>query len=487
MQKIPNISAEGLNVSQEVFKPSYGVDGYTFANELFVANQDKVPKKSVALSNNTQISYEEGIRLRNSLLEKGYITSNEAQMLTNLLYYGGTHTVEDIVDALQGKTQGFGALTPEEYVQLQQGLYTIGFSTEQITALNNAIMEHNTDTVLQKLQDQLTAFMEESPNETVPNFIGIVQKLFGQQNSTTATLELVQTDPKTLLDDIQLLRQSGTEGMKNTTVNIDNVEQMLAKVLQYREGKDVYQQYSSNKTERNTDAHAIAREYAVSKKAIGEIGIAESSETSDAQTTQGELAQGAEDSSLEWFAKNSDAFLSEQQRTTQIRTVVQAQHTRNTVPYQATTILEQVTAGFGSIRNNAARELIVELNPANLGKVEMVLQEHNGVMVATLRPEVKAVQNILEEYIPTLTKKLQEDGLKIEHIRVLEQNQQNNTQNYAFMNTPNDSSRNKAQEERLWYTQQKVRVARIRALCTQHVVQQDIGKRYTENRINYIV
>lgn len=97
---------------------------------------------------------------------------------------------------------------------------------------------------------------------------------------------------------------------------------------------------------------------------------------------------------------------------------VQGQNLNNVAKNYRQEIFSQVEQGLLQNAQNGSQRLTLQLNPAELGQVTVVLSMHQGEMKATIRAENQDSAVVLREQMAELKASLEEQGIKVKELDV---------------------------------------------------------------------
>lgn len=106
-----------------------------------------------------------------------------------------------------------------------------------------------------------------------------------------------------------------------------------------------------------------------------------------------------------------------------VRTVADASGLKSesaTIKAEAVPVKEAITRTFVQVQKAPDRpaELRLQLNPEHLGRMQLRVQAHEGVVSAVIRVEHAGVRDLVENQLAALRTSLAEQGIKIDRLEV---------------------------------------------------------------------
>ncbi len=115
----------------------------------------------------------------------------------------------------------------------------------------------------------------------------------------------------------------------------------------------------------------------------------------------------------------------------------------------STQVLNQVEKGVLSALSNGTRRLELQLNPVELGAVNVLLTTKNGEVSALLRPERPETASLLMQQLSDLRADLEQQGLKVDKVDVQTQVRDENGSTWQGMNQHNATYEQRARIQEL--------------------------------------
>ena len=141
--------------------------------------------------------------------------------------------------------------------------------------------------------------------------------------------------------------------------------------------------------------------------------------------------ENSKDSTLEVFTENLTAALNQTVATKEVSFANQITHVR-----EVKQVIDQIVTQIKLTVTKDAQSIQMQLNPENLGRVNMTVTSKGGVMTAQFIVESEVAKEAIEAQIKVLIDNLNDQGLKVEDIEVT-------TRQFSFdQNAPNDSQTN---------------------------------------------
>lgn len=404
---------------------------FGFEKVLAEKNAHLLPKREQLISSTTVLSFEDILRLKNTLSEKNQITQEEQEALMSLLEEGGKHNVAAMIEQMTQGVMGIQGITPEEYISLQQFLQEIGFSVDEITQITGKMNGKNISESL--LEDIINKTKEYSKgleeNETIQNMIPVLRKIFTGQYGTKNPVEAMQefkeiqkyiTEAEAIIEEIRTTQAQKDGAIENLSATIMDELQSL---LHQKESKEQAQAQASIRQPIATSAEELRFSKSASDGVLKEFIETTEKEKSEWRDSKENLSQeqNAKEFEQDHFLQNQ-SVKKQDNNSFSIRRIGSQRLEQNThfSTIHKTEILQTVEQGFISIQNNKTAQITLQLNPQDLGKVELQLQYQDGRMQALLRPEQSEIYQLLKEQAPHIMQSLQEQGVKVDSITVVE-------------------------------------------------------------------
>lgn len=400
---------------------------------LLEKNSHLLLKSKERLSPRTQLSFEEVLRLKNTIQEKRKPTHEEKEALAAVLEQGGSCTVQELIEQMADGIGGIQGLNPEEYVSLQQFLQDIGYGAEDIERLTNQMMTK--EGALQAIDEivmQGKAYAGQCGAEAeLYNVLPILRKVaLGQYGNTTGHIVISPSELlsglESILYDIEHMAADTAQRVENLSVAIADE---LEDILMQRGQREQNIAHASTMTQSSVTAEELRYTQSATKDAISAYIRSSNEEQSFSEYSGNE--QGDKEHILEYEMlanKNNMFSLAGHTITTyggspnmasmaSLKSSILSEHM---LEGHAKYIMETVEQGFISLQNNKAAQITLQLNPQQLGHIQLQLQYHDGRMHAILRPEQHEIYQLLKEQSPHIMQALQEHGLNVDAVAVIE-------------------------------------------------------------------
>ena len=430
MQIIPlcnrQIDRENSNLTIDTYS-SYS-NSIGFPVSLKERNSHLLVGQEQILSSNTQLSFEEILRLKNTLKEKKVQTQEEEDALRELLEQGGSHSVQAIIEQIAYGMCGIQGLTPEEYTSLQQFLQDIGFNVEEIDSLTDQMMtQSGAVSSITSILLQSKEYVQHSlGEEELYNIIPILRKIsigkYGNVKGELTSNNLV-SELEHLLEDIQSITEQRTEHIENLSAFF--TEEMQA-ILNRREQKNQALNNASTQTSTVVSAEELRFSRSATEEGISKIiqGSEQQESSFSEYTQEGEQGASSESESNLMQSRENMKFLfgnqvvvSGQSINTRGESISSSSRLLET---QKAYILDTVQQSFISLQKDNSAQITLQLNPQELGNLQLQLQYYDGKMQAILRPEQSDVYHLLKEHSTYIMQSLQDQGVNIDAITVVE-------------------------------------------------------------------
>lgn len=467
---------------------SLSIDTYTsYSNPVGLAISLKeknahLIKEEQEVSSSTRLSFEEILRLKNTIREKKKQTKEEEDALTALLEQGGSHSVQSLLEQMVDGVRGIQNLTPEEYISLQNFLQDIGFSVDEIESLTQQMTSESG--ILASIERILIQSKESAGSDAtgIENIIPLLRKIATGQYGASSAEEI---SGEQLISGLEGLLQDIKDIANQREGNIENLSAQLREEIEeiIRRREEKAQSNANASAQANTAVlaeemkHTTSATDGVFSEFVEGSEQAEESEFSSLQDSEYEYGESNyNNGQSDNYHENSTALFGTNINIHgQPNSLVRNSTGFNILESHKSYILDTVQQTFISLQKNNSAEIVLQLNPQQLGNIELQLQYHDGRMQAILRPDQQDVYQLLREQSSYIVRSLQEQGINIDAITVVE-----NTSGWLQYQSSRENFSQSSQEnvEERAFSQEQERQGRIRNILSQitktelHTVQQ---------------
>ncbi|MDE7469199.1 MAG: flagellar hook-length control protein FliK [Desulfovibrionaceae bacterium] len=402
-----------------------------FSVPLKEKNAHLIAQEGESVVPTTRLSFEEILRLKNTIQEKKKQNQGEEEALISLLEQGGSHTIESIIEQMVDGIRGLQALTPEEYVSLQNFLQDIGCSFEDIEKITDQMMTQSgvmqgVETIISRTKE----YLENNPHiEGIYDITPILRKIsMGQYETPSYEGEISGNQ---LISKLENILEEIQDIAEQRELQIENLSAQLAEDIQEIVRRREEKAQSSANASTQGNSVVSAEEFKFTRSAT-EDGLStlvtkdDKEESSHSQYSEDGLPQERNEQGY------NDTIFTEQNNTTLFGKQVTIEY-QNTSLFQKSLlgnhaileshknyILDTVQQSFISLKNTNSAEIILQLTPQELGNIELQLQYSDGRIQAVLRPDQRDVYHLLKEQSPHIMHSLQEQGVNIDAVTVVE-------------------------------------------------------------------
>lgn len=321
----------------------------------------------------------------------------------------------------------------------------------------DSLSGENLETALAQLKQSLTEAGEEAAKATAELMSEVSNALRNaEENASEASLSMrfVQVNEQNQKNSIKQTMGVGKDiADKAEADRKAGANNSIAQPKQEQTTAQTQQDQSQNKNplQNQGDLGQQARDSFVTKQGNSNSASTEASHSGQSNQERDELQDlfsrfqhdsGSSAKSDKAFAQTSAQTPSQIESAAKNTSAATASSARETLSRQA---LEQVQQGVLKTLNNGAKQLTLQLSPADLGQLNVILQVKNKEVHASIRAENHDTAKMLTENMAALKTSLEEQGLKVSKVEVqtglLDEDQL--MQQYF-----NQNSHNQAQEQK---------------------------------------
>ncbi|MBQ3061942.1 MAG: flagellar hook-length control protein FliK [Lachnospiraceae bacterium] len=224
-----------------------------------------------------------------------------------------------------------------------------------------------------------------------------------------------------------------------TQINAEDVNKVDDAQVQILEQDNVSEEVlDDNLNKSNLDGQSVSRESVSDEKSLV-IDVEETNQSKGQHTDSNNNDNNNASTSLDAFAENLTAALNQTAVTKEVSFAGQIAHVR-----EVKQVIDQIVTQIKVTVTKDTQSIQMQLNPENLGRVNMTITSKNGVMTAQFIVESEAAKEAIEGQIRLLIDNLNDQGLKVEELEVTTRqfsfNQQESSDSGAGQNSKSKKS-----------------------------------------------
>lgn len=457
-----NVTSGGRSGKQESSEVDFGL----FINQAVAVSQEPLETQTRTMSKNQSAADVDSVNKENYSSTKDKITKADSETIKTEKSFGETDDLKDKLEECQEKIkEGILENLNVSEEELELAMEVLGLQLVDLMQPEN----------LTNLVAQLTGNVEPVGLLMDENFQQLFQTVEELTSSLAADLGVSLEELQQLLTNLQqnvsgemavssediaqqvILSEDGAEQTGTTEVNY---QQSASDAKASQTGQDNQGIQTTGETKsaevveetmgtlQEDDSEEVSKEVK-SDKTIGDGVTTESVDSEEVMSVKTNLS---EESSTESSDDTNDQSFNNLQngnnvvgsRQNVVETMTQALGNSQT-NVNAENILRQITDAIKVNISQETTSMELQLNPENLGKINLQVVAKNGVITAHLAAENEAVKAALENQVVQLRENFNNQGIKVEAIEVtiashgfernLEENQQNGAREDNRQNT----------------------------------------------------
>lgn len=221
---------------------------------------------------------------------------------------------------------------------------------------------------------------------------------------------------------------------KDLAMKNDSGDDIIADTIQVEDGVVNGQEDANNAKGENMDTQ-VDEESAQSKKTLT-IDVEKGTSNNEGNSSKNDSNTNT---ALDAFTNNLAVALNQTAASNEVNFAGQIAHVR-----EVKQVIDQIVTQIKVTVTKDTQSIQMQLNPENLGRVNMTITSKNGVMTAQFIVESEAAKEAIESQIKLLIENLNDQGLKVENLEVTTREFAFNQQDSSQSQSQNNSKAKKA-------------------------------------------